>query len=132
MRRHLSSRKEAKYYFISIHLNHRATLSHELVMKQFRFLKRLMIIVASTVMAIGCANRGSADEPPLAEMSYVNMNQLPSGNGQVNNIRQQGLREIAIMLGARGALVWRSEHIDAALEKQSSCLDPVFDSKSFC
>ena len=90
MIRHLSSRKEAKYYFISIHLNHRATLSHELVMKQFRFLKRLMIIVASTVMAIGCANRGSADEPPLAEMSYVNMNQLPSGNRQVNNIRQQG------------------------------------------
>ncbi len=57
-----------------------------------------MIIVASTVMAIGCANRGSADEPPLAEMSYVNMNQLPSGNGQLNNIPQQGLREIAIIL----------------------------------
>lgn len=96
-------------------------------MEKFLLKMTLLVIAASIVTA--CINSKNADESPLAELGYVNLNQLPSGEGQVNNIRQQALRETATMLGARGALAWRAEHINAALEKQSSYLEHVFDFK---
>ena len=62
----------------------------------------------------------------LAELGYVNINSLPDGNGSINPVRLQALRETATTLGARGALAWRSEHIDAALSEEASNLDHVF------
>jgi defect in organelle trafficking protein DotC len=52
---------------------------------------------------------------------------MPVGNSSINNIRLQALKEGAMSLGARGALAWRSEHIDQALENESSYLTHIFD-----
>ncbi|WP_264774171.1 type IV secretion system DotC family protein [Coxiella burnetii] len=96
-------------------------------MSRFQLLKTIAIATFTTLLLTGCATRSTADEPPLAAMGYVNLNSLPPGSGQINNIREQALRETATMLGARGALAWRAVHIDAALEKQATYLDHLFD-----
>ena len=49
------------------------------------------------------------------------------GDGKVNRIRMQALRETATTIGAQGALAWQSIHINEGLDKQSSYLDQVFD-----
>ena len=69
----------------------------------------------------------SDQQPPIAELGFVNIDKFPLLDGKVNNIRAQALRETATTLGAQGALAWRSIHMDTALEQQTSYLDHVFD-----
>lgn len=94
---------------------------------RLRCLKTIIVMSVSMFLIAGCASQGTAQEVSLADVGYVNVDHLPPGHGTVNNIRQQALREAATSLGARGALAWRSERINAALEKQASYLDQVFD-----
>ena len=91
-------------------------------------LKTIAIAAFTTLLLTGCATRSKADKPRLAAMGYVHLNS-PPGSRQINNIREQALRETATMLGARGALAWRAVHINAALEKQATYLDHLFDFK---
>ncbi len=92
-----------------------------------RAIKVLTAVGMVTCLVSGCAVRPVGPNNTLAQLGYVRMDQLPSGNGKVNSIRMQALRETATTLGARGALAWRSEHIDAALEQQAIDLDQVFN-----
>src|SRR3989304_2030419 len=108
------------------------------VYKKIKYLSPLLILITAMCIS-GCVVHRNGDfdasgstsssnrMPALAEMGYVNINSLPDGNGAINPIRLQALRETATTLGARGALAWRSEHIDEALTEESSNLDHVFD-----
>ncbi len=89
--------------------------------------KTICIILIAACLATGCAANSSAGSAPMAELGYVNINQLPTGNGLINPIRMQALRETATTLGARGALAWRAEHINSALKQQATYMDQVFD-----
>lgn len=91
--------------------------------------KMLKILAASTpaVFLMAC----SSSPPPHSQVSamagYINANSLPTATGEISNIRLQALREGATTLGARGALAWRAEHINAALKQEASDLDHIFD-----
>ncbi len=69
--------------------------------------------------------------PPHSQVNamagYINAKSLPKGTGAISNIRLQALREGATTLGARGALAWRSEHINEALRQEATDLDHIFD-----
>lgn len=66
---------------------------------------------------------------PLAETGYINPATLPSTNDSatLSPIREDALRQAATTLGARGALAFRSTHIDQQLTKQATYLDQVFN-----
>ncbi len=74
----------------------------------------------------GCAYKHPV---PTANVGYINPNNLPKiGSVQaVSPIRQQALTQAATSLGARGALAFRSRHIDQQLTAQSSYLDDIFN-----
>lgn len=103
-------------------------------MKLYR-IKPLLMLVVMAALVTGCAKRASelATEEssiaamPLAQLGYVQLNQLPAGNSKVNKIRLAALREAATTLGAQGALAWRTQHIDMALQQQAAYLDHVFN-----
>lgn len=99
-----------------------------------QFGKVFISVIALSVCLTGCVTRGPESDmstpsssATLADLGYVKLNSLPNSDGAVNPVRLQALRETATTLGARGALAWRSVHIDAALEEESSNLDHVFD-----
>lgn len=107
------------------------------MMKRCRIAPFLTLFLATLIIA-GCvrsqtikehrvSNTASANTPSLAQLGYVEFNQLPTANGKINKIRLAALRETATTLGAQGALAWRGEHIDNALEKQAAYLDHVFN-----
>ncbi|OGT52833.1 MAG: type IV secretion system protein DotC [Gammaproteobacteria bacterium RIFCSPHIGHO2_12_FULL_41_15] len=73
------------------------------------------------------ASSDSDTTQPIAELGFVNLNQLPTAGSQVNPIRQEALRETATTLGARGALAWRSEHINGSLNQETTFLDHLFN-----
>jgi defect-in-organelle-trafficking protein DotC len=95
-------------------------------------LKFLFLLPTVALVLNGCVVHPTSysttpSSTALADLGYVNMNSLPNGNGAINPVRLQALRETATTLGARGALAWRSEHINAALTEEASNLDHVFD-----
>jgi defect-in-organelle-trafficking protein DotC len=94
------------------------------IIKLFKFLGLFTVIGC---LVSGCVVHSMPAAAPLAELGYVNIDSLPPGNGAINTVRLQALRETATTLGARGALAWRSVHIDAALTEEASNLDHVFD-----
>lgn len=107
------------------------------MMKRCRIATFLTLILA-TLITTGCttaqtvkeqhiSNAAPSNAPSLAQLGYVQFNQLPTANAKVNKIRLAALRETATTLGAQGALAWRGEHIDVALEKQAAYLDHVFN-----
>ena len=87
--------------------------------------KTMLLAVLIALITTGCAS--STPSGPIAELGFVQLDQLPTGNGKVNKIRLQALRETATTLGAQGALAWRSGHINTALGEQAPYLDHVFD-----
>jgi len=98
----------------------------------------ILTLTLATLITAGCTTSqtlkeqrvttsNSSNAPSLAQLGYVQFNQLPTTNSKVNNIRLAALRETATTLGAQGALAWRGEHIDTALEKQAAYLDHIFN-----
>lgn len=85
-----------------------------------------LAIAVSLASLGGCAYQHPI---PTASAGYINPNNLPKiGTAQtVSPIRQQALTQAATSLGARGALAFRSRHIDQQLTKQASYLDDIFN-----
>lgn len=52
------------------------------------------------------------------------------GKGGMGRIREMGLRETALSLGAQSGLAWRAKFIDEELVKQTRHLDSIFDFNS--
>ncbi len=61
------------------------------------------------------------------EMGYVKVGEFPASTDSINPVRWQALYETAMSLGATGALAWRSEQINASLDKNVTELNQVFD-----
>lgn len=94
-----------------------------------RIHSKLLGFLATTIpslMMVACSS-----PPPHSQVSamagYVDAKSLPSATGAISPIRLQALREGATTLGARGALAWRAEHINAALKQENTDLDHIFD-----
>jgi len=83
----------------------------------------ILTISLSSMSLIACAKKTAL----TADAGFIDMSSLPSTQGGIPPIRLQALRETATTLGARGALAWRAQHIDTALEDEGSYLDHVFD-----
>lgn len=93
-------------------------------MKKATIIMSAITISLSALTLPGCAKK---TETVFADAGYVDVSSFPKSNDEINNIRLAALREGATSLGARGALAWRSIHINEALEKESAYLDHVFD-----
>ena len=85
-------------------------------------MKLKVFLVFLSISLFGCATK-----TPQAIIGYVNVDQMPAGTDTVNTIKQQALRETAMTLGAQGALAWQAEHINNALESESTYLDHIFN-----
>lgn len=98
-----------------------------MMIKLYR-IKPALLLIATAALATGCAPQPAPTAATsLAQLGYVQLNQLPTANGKVNNIRLAALRETATTLGAQGALAWRAHHIDKALQQQAAYLNHVFN-----
>lgn len=97
------------------------------MIKQCWLKTAITLIVLLTITVGYTAQSFASSKRPIAELGFVNPDNFPVTDTSVNHIRAQALRETATTLGARGALAWRSEHIDDALEKQATYLNHVFD-----
>ncbi len=83
-------------------------------------IKALLIIVVTTLALLGCAT-------PQAQIGYVDVSRMPDNAAAVSPIKRQALRETAIALGAQGALAWQAQHINNALQSESTYLDHIFN-----
>ncbi len=93
--------------------------------KGTKYFFKILIIVLPTLALFSCATRPHS--LIVANAGYINAHSLPSSFGNINKIRLQALREAATTLGARGALAWRSKHIDTALATEATYLNHIFD-----
>lgn len=85
--------------------------------------------IVSTLVILGASTSSMAAKKPkmddFAQLGFVKIDHhTPKG---VNNIRLQGIRESAMSLGARGALAWRANHINATLEHSKAELNRIFN-----
>ncbi len=88
---------------------------------------QLKITIVSLFMTLSISIFATQIPTLTAEVGYVNLKNLPDTNDQINPIRLQAIKETATQLGARGALAWRSLHINQALQQASRHLDHVFN-----
>jgi len=84
------------------------------------------LVILSLIFSLSALN-GCTQNPPQAMIGYVNTDKLPEASEAVSPIKQQALREVAMTLGAQGALAWQAEHIDNALQEESVYLDHIFN-----
>src|SRR5690348_4634389 len=85
-------------------------------------MKSKVILICLSLSLLACANK-----TPQAMIGYVDVSQMPTGQNSVSPIKQQALRETAMTLGAQGALAWQAEHINNALQSESTYLDHIFN-----
>ncbi len=95
-------------------------------MKQWQRKTGLVVLSVCLPLLGGCVYHHPV---PVAKVGYINPNNLPKiGSTQtVSVIREQAISEAATTLGARGALAFRSKHIDAQLTQQADYLDQIFN-----
>lgn len=85
-----------------------------------------LVLSVSLLGLTGCAG-SKHREQVYADAGYVDVKSFPNTDPNINSIRLTALRETATSLGARGALAWRSYHINKALDAEASYLDRVFN-----
>ncbi len=100
-------------------------------------LKRLLVIVSFPVILAGCTsmNKGPSGNVDslngLQQISAPPRNIGPHGKrydeDDVTDIRYTALKETAMSLGARAALAWRSDQIDAILSQDETVLDKAYN-----
>lgn len=92
-------------------------------------IKRLVFPIIPSMMALGLLASCASNNQPVANLGYVQFSQeqLAAQQGKINNIRYNALQSTATTLGAQGALAWRSEQIDNALQAESDDLDGIFN-----
>ena len=87
----------------------------------------IIALVSILSMTFGVSAMAHKTVKLTADVGYVNVKHLPGGNGKINPIRLEAIKETATELGARGALAWQSLHINQALNQATQHLDHVFN-----
>jgi len=88
---------------------------------------KFIALVSILGLTFGTGALASSSQTLTADVGFVNMRHLPGGNGKINPIRLQALKETATTLGARGALAWESLQIDHSLKTDAEHLNHIFD-----
>lgn len=91
------------------------------------FCRTILSLIPLTLCLLTLTSCAKKTEVVFADAGYVNVNAFPNTDPNINNIRLAALREGATSLGARGALAWRSYHINKALNDEATYLDHVFN-----
>jgi defect in organelle trafficking protein DotC len=90
------------------------------------FTRSLLTCLISAAFLSSCAQKPDKISAEVGYISTKSLDEAASSLG-ISDLRRQALRDTAATLGTQGGLAWRSEHIDAALTKQATYLDHVFD-----
>lgn len=95
-------------------------------------IRRLTIIASLAVLLSGCAPGNY--EPPGGVNSLQGLQKMRSTGGIVGSssvgltdIRYAAIKETALGLGARAALAWRSQQIDAVLTEDATVLNKAYN-----
>jgi len=72
-------------------------------------------------------NVDTADLSQLENMYKFKSSKDKNDDDSINPIRLAGLKEVAITLGAQGALAYRSRELDDFLEKNSTHLNQIYN-----
>lgn len=89
-----------------------------------------IVTMALLVVACGPArNSQVGDTDSLAGLQAMANTQRSTANSKASTsrIREMGLKEIALSLGAQSGLAWRAKIIDEQLVKQTRNLDAIYD-----
>ncbi len=96
--------------------------------------KRIISISCLTLSLILLAACSSGNIKPVDTTSFEALSDLTQGNDpqkkknkEINQYRVEALKDVAMSVGAQGALAKRSIEIDAMLTKQSRYLDQIFN-----
>ena len=81
----------------------------------------------STTPAFTSGPGSESQTQSLAQIENLNSKNVASQNSKTDYIRQQGIKNTALSLGAQSGLAWRSKQIDAQLSQNSQKLDQIFD-----
>lgn len=98
--------------------------------------KRLIFLAGMSVVLIGCSTSNNYNPPGNVDslQGLQQMNSAYSGsalgsnsNANINDIRYAAVKETALSVGARAALAWRSNQVNAILTEDSTILDQAFN-----
>eukprot|EP01059_Diplonema_ambulator_P028534 TRINITY_DN47345_c0_g1_i1.p1 TRINITY_DN47345_c0_g1~~TRINITY_DN47345_c0_g1_i1.p1 ORF type:complete len:285 (+),score=-50.09 TRINITY_DN47345_c0_g1_i1:611-1465(+) len=95
-----------------------------------RYLARLryVLLICSTCVALPTALAQAKKPLSLsAEIGYIDIKKTTESTTSINPIRLKALKETALELGARGALAWQTERINAVLLQKAPQLAKIFN-----
>lgn len=91
---------------------------------------KIALLICGILLIAGCSHAAKpintdnlSDIESLSSDSYGNSD----SDKAISSIREQGLKETALTLGAQSGLAYRSKQINASLEKKSNYLSNVFN-----
>lgn len=92
-------------------------------------LLRLFFVTFSTALLISCASQPkTVNTDNLSELETLNSTSTYATNEKdIGNLREEGIKETALTLGAQSGLAYRSKQINQSLEKQATHLNNVFN-----
>lgn len=99
-----------------------------------KFTTSLVFILSAALIMTSCIStrRDIGDTETLAGLQAMANAAKKSkrSKGKMTKIREMGLKETALSLGAQAGLAWRAKQIDEALVKQTRNLDTIYDFNS--
>lgn len=88
----------------------------------------IFLITTIILIATGCASsKKSFDVENLSDLRQLTRNDVAATRAHGGKIRIEALKEMAMSLGAQGALAWRAKQINQMLESKSKELTRVFN-----
>jgi len=93
------------------------------------FWLRYCLSLFFVLLIVSCASKppGVIDTDNLSDLENLTSTSYTDTDKTIGNIREQGLKETALTLGAQSGLAYRSKQINASLEKKSTSLNNVFN-----
>lgn len=82
----------------------------------------------SAILLVACASTPKTiNTDNLSDIENLSSTSYSDSEKAIGNIREEGLKETALTLGAQSGLAYRSKQINASLEKKSTSLNNVFN-----
>ncbi len=87
------------------------------------------LLISIALLMTGCTSTGpkAISTDNLSDIESLSSSSYSESEKTIGNIREQGLKETALTLGAQSGLAYRSKEINASLEKKSTSLNNVFN-----
>jgi defect-in-organelle-trafficking protein DotC len=97
-------------------------------MPKIKLLIKIYSAACVALIIVGCVSTPKPiNTNNLSDIANLSSTSYNDSDKTIGNIREQGLKETALTLGAQSGLAYRSKQINASLEKKSTSLNNVFN-----